>query len=130
MESGTPNFHYIVDRNLSAAAQDLLAFDAGSLNLLIAAESSPPPSIWLADTDLYEKNGRVLRDSESPRLLAYVPQTNTVYATDGCNSCASRTDRPIESLTEKELRQFALENELRFEILQRLAELASAYRGN
>jgi hypothetical protein len=46
------------------------------------------PDVWVADPDKYERNGRVLRDSESPRMLAYCSAREVLYATDGCNACA------------------------------------------
>ena len=76
--------HYWPERKLSAKAQDLVEFDMASIRLLTHGEE---PGVWLVSTDQYELNGRVLRDSTSPRLLAYVDQT--LYATDGCNSCTS-----------------------------------------
>ena len=76
--------HYWPDRKLSAKAQDLVEFDMASIRLLTHGKE---PAMWLVSTDQYELNGRIFRDSSSPRLLAYYPDTQTIYANDGCNSC-------------------------------------------
>ena len=75
------------ERALSAAASNLIEFDADSIRQLVSAQRGAHPDVWLADPDAYEKNGRVLRDSETPRMLAYSTRDHVLYATDGCNSC-------------------------------------------
>ena len=73
-------------RSLSAAALNLVEFDADSIRRLGS------PDVWIADPDGYEKNGRVLRDSETPRMLAYSTNDHILYATDGSNACARNVD--------------------------------------
>jgi hypothetical protein len=75
---------YWPERPLSAKAMDLVEFDMASIRLLTHGVE---PSIWVVSTEQYELNGRVLRDSTSPRLLAYYPDTKATYVTDGCNTC-------------------------------------------
>jgi hypothetical protein len=118
------NIQYTTDRSLSREAQQLLHFDMGSIRQVAAAHHSSPPEIWLADPDQYEWHGRVLRDSESSRLLAYSARTRTVYATDGCNSCARHLHADLQTLSDSELEQLAVQNELRFDLLKGLADLA------
>jgi hypothetical protein len=100
-------------RELSAAATDLIQFDADSLRRL------GNPEIWLADPEAYEKNGRLLRDSDTPRMLAYSKKDHILYATDGCNSCTRTVD--LGTLTNVE--GFAEENAIRLDLLERLASL-------
>ncbi len=57
--------NFFRQRALSAAASDLIEFDADSIRRL------GKPDVWLADPDAYEKNGRILRDTDTPRMLAY-----------------------------------------------------------
>ena len=71
-------------RQLSVGASDLIQFDADSIKQIAKPDE---PDFWVADPDKYEKNGRVLRDSESPRMLAYSLKKQILYATDGCNAC-------------------------------------------
>ena len=56
------------------------------------------PAVWLVSTDQYEKNGRLLRDSTSPRLLAYFRETGILYANDGCNSCTHQFANDIPQI--------------------------------
>ena len=72
-------------RQLSAGASDLIQFDAESIKQIARPDE---PDLWVADPDKYERDGRVLRDSESPRMLAYSSKKQILYATDGCNACA------------------------------------------
>jgi hypothetical protein len=77
------------------------------------------PDVWLADPDAYEKNGRVLRDTETPRMLAYSTKAHVLWATDGCNTCTHQVDlKTIPSL-----KDFAEENGLRPDLLERLTSL-------
>jgi len=84
--------HY---RKLSQNASDLIQFDSDSIRQIVSAEHGAMPDVWLVDPDAYEKNGRILRDSESPRMLAYSTQDHTLYLTDGCNSCSRQV--PLSS---------------------------------
>ena len=72
-------------RQLSAGASNLIRFDEDSIKQIAKPDE---PDFWVADPDKYEKNGRVLRDRESPRMLAYSSRKQILYATDGCNACA------------------------------------------
>jgi hypothetical protein len=115
--------NFFGDSNLSQAAADLIQFDADSIRQVVSAGHDAMPDVWLADPDGYEKGGRLLRDSDSPRLLAYSTQSNVLYATDGCNSCSRRVGVSLESLPPEDLRQFANENGLRSELLEKLVSL-------
>jgi hypothetical protein len=111
------------DRKISQEASDRIQFDADSIRQVVGAQRSASPDVWLADPDAYESGGRVLRDSDSPRMLAYSKKDHILYATDGCNSCSRRVRTDLEILPSNELAQFAEENELRLELLERLVEL-------
>jgi hypothetical protein len=110
-------------RDLSPAASDLVQFDADSIRQAVSAQHRSHPDVWLADPDAYEKNGRTLRDSDSPRMLAYSLKDQVLYATDGCNSCAHHVSARLESLADDELKQFAASNNIPAELLQHLAAL-------
>ena len=121
--------NYYRRRDLSAKARDLIQFDADSIRQLTAAERHGYPDIWLVDPDAYEKNGRILRDSESPRMLAYSPKIRVLYATDGSNSCMAHLPANLETLSPDELKKFADENDIRLELLESLAALTRHCRG-
>lgn len=82
--------NFLHDRKLSQNASDLIQFDSDSIRQVVSAEHGAMPDVWLADPDAYEKNGRVLRDSDSPRMLAYSTKDRALYLTDGCNTCSRR----------------------------------------
>ena len=107
--------NFLRQRELSAAASDLIQFDQDSIRRV------GNPDVWVVDPDAYEKNGRVLRDSESPRMLGYSRSTHVLYATDGCNTCQVQTD--LRFVGQNSLKQFAEENELRVELLECLLTL-------
>ena len=111
------------ERTLSSAASDLIQFDTDSIRQVVSAQHLGNPDVWLVDPDAYERNGRVLRDSDSPRMLAYSTKDQVLYATDGCNSCARRLPAKLDTLPQDKLKQFASENELRPELLEYLASL-------
>jgi hypothetical protein len=112
---------HFTQRTLSPKADDLIQFDIDSIRQVAGAKGGTSPDVWLADPDLYEKNGRVLRDSSTPRLLAYSPHTKTLYATDGCNSCTHVLPGDLSSLSEVALREIASKNNIRIELLEKLA---------
>jgi|SRR5439155_9515069 len=114
--------NYYRPRDLSAKALDLIQFDADSIRRLAAGERHAI-DVWLVDPDEYERNGRILRDSESPRMLAYSSKTRVLYATDGSNSCAAHLPSNLEALSPDELKRFAEENDFRLELLETLAVL-------
>jgi hypothetical protein len=78
---------FLRPRQLSGTASELVQFDADSIRQIARPNE---PDFWVADPDKYERNGRVLRDSESPRMLAYSSKAEVLYATDGCNACATQ----------------------------------------
>lgn len=115
--------NFFRQRELSQPASDLIQFDADSIRQVVSAQRLAGPDIWLVDPDAYEMNGRVFRDSESPRMLAYSTKDNILYATDGCNSCARRMLMNLQMLPSSELKEFADANELRLELLEKLVAL-------
>ena len=115
--------NYFHNRTISPAAADLIQFDADSIRHIVAAQRRSQPDVWLVDPDAYEKNGRLLRDSESPRMLAYSKRDHVLYATDGCNSCSRQLPTDLDALSAQELKQFAADNEFRLELLGHLAKL-------
>ena len=112
--------NFFHERKLSEAAAELIKFDMDSILQVVAAQHLAEPDVWLADPDAYERNGRILRDSESARMLAYSKTDTVLYATDGCNSCARRLRMNLELLPQNERREFAEDNGLRLELLERL----------
>ena len=115
--------HYFRDQKLSEGAEALVRFDIDSIRQFVGAQHGNEPALWLADPGGYERDGRVFRDSPSSRLLAYSPNDRMIYATDGCNSCARRLAVSLEDLTDSQLQAFAEDNDLRVELLQKLADL-------
>ena len=118
-------FNYLNDRNLSAAASDLIRFDADSIRQVVSSQRRGEPDVWLVDPDQYERNGRLLRDSDSARMLAYSTTDQILYATDGCNSCARQLPAKLHALPTDKLEEFAAENEVRIELLRFLSSLAA-----
>ena len=115
--------NFFSESTLSSAAADLVGFDADSIRQVVAAERHSAPDTWVVDPDQYEKDGRLLRDSASPRMLAYSTKDQILYATDGCNACARRLNAKLQTLPPDKLKSFAEENELRPELLEYLASL-------
>jgi hypothetical protein len=109
--------NFLRQRELSAAASDLVEFDADSIRRVGS------PDVWLADPDAFEKNGRVLRDAETPRMLAYSTKAHVLYATDGCNTCTHAVDLQ----TIPSIRDFAKETSIRVELLENIKELATNF---
>jgi hypothetical protein len=92
-----------------------------SIRQVIAAQHAAQPEFWLADPDEYERNGRILRDSTSPRLIAYTPGTKTIYVTDGCNSCSHAIPAEPAVLTANQLQEVASKTGIRLELLKGLS---------
>ena len=113
---------YLTESPLSSKAQELVQFDVDSIRQTAAGEHASPPTIYLADPDQYELKGRLLRDSTSPRLLAYSPQDRILYANDGCNSCTHRLAADLKTLGKEELQAFAAANKIRRELVEKIAE--------
>ena len=122
----SPEFHYFRDGELSSAASDLVQFDADSIRQIVSAQRSSEPDVWLIDPAQYERNGRLLRDSDSPRMLAYSSKDQILYATDGCNSCSRHVPANLQKLGQRDLEAFAKENDLRLELLERMLSFLSA----
>jgi hypothetical protein len=118
-----PELKLLAERRLSAGAADLIQFDANSIRQIARAGQAGEPDFWVADPDRYERNGRIFRDSESARLLAYSSSRQILFATDGCNSCARHVRTKLQELGAEELRTFADENDLPLELLTYLASL-------
>src|SRR5262245_35418002 len=116
------------ERELSQGASDLIQFDADSIRQVVSSQRLTNPDVWLADPDAYETSGRILRDSDSPRMLAYSTKDHVLYATDGCNSCARRVPASLGMLPSGELKQFAEQNDLRMELLETLVSMINATR--
>jgi hypothetical protein len=115
--------NYFRDHQLSEKALDLVQFDSDSIRQVVSAEHLTSPDTWLVDPDEYEKNGHILRDSESHRMLAYCTKDHVLYATDGCNSCVRHLPAKLESFSADQLKAFADENEIRPEFLEHLVRL-------
>ena len=117
-----PELNYFREHELSSAASNLVRFDADSIRQAASADGCDL-DVWLVDPREYEYNGRVFRDSESPRMLAYSTRDQILYATDGCNTCARHLPGKLQSLPSSELRSFAGQNDLRVDLLEYLASL-------
>jgi hypothetical protein len=116
--------HYLTNHPLSAKAQDLVQFDVDSIRQAAAGAHAAAPTLYLADPDQYEHNGRLLRDSTTPRLLGYSAEDQILYANDGCNSCTHRLSANLQSLDKDQLRVFAAENKVPEDLLEKIVELA------
>ncbi len=117
-----PELNYFRKHEFSPAASSLVQFDADSIRQVASADGCDL-DVWLVDPEEYERNGRVFRDSESPRMLAYSTHDQILYATDGCNTCARHLPAKLQSLRSRELRSFAYQNDLRLELVEYLASL-------
>src|SRR5262245_1025692 len=115
--------NFFREAELSPSASELIQFDVQSIRQVASGRHLNCPGVWLADPVAYENNGRVLRDSESPRMLAYSIGDRVLYATDGCNSCLRKMPADLSRLSTDELKMFAQTNDLRPELLEKLASL-------
>jgi hypothetical protein len=113
---------HLTQRSLSAKAEELVRFDMDSIRQIIASRHGVPPELWLADPEQYERDGRVLRDSTSPRLLAYSGGSKDLYVTDGCNSCSHQMPTELGKLTSNQIQELAAETGIRLELLEKLVE--------
>jgi hypothetical protein len=114
---------YLTESALSARGQDLVQFDVDSIRQTAAGEHASQPTIYVADPAQYERNGRLLRDSTSPRLLGYSPQDHILYANDGCNSCTHRLAADLKALSTEELRALAASNKIHPSLVEKIAQL-------
>ena len=115
--------HYTGDLDLHDEARTLVDFDMESIRRMISAQHDPAPTMWVAAPEGYQQDGHILRDNESIRLVAYVPYSGTIYATDGCNSC--RHSSRIEKATLDDLELLSERTQLPFAMLRMLALLVS-----
>lgn len=111
------------DRELPPKGEELLEFDMASIRQIASSERLKAPELWLANPDQYEASGRILRDSTSPRMLAYSPERNVLFATDGCNSCAHFLAADLKELDEQALKTFAAESEIKPELIERMVAI-------
>jgi hypothetical protein len=121
-----PQVSYLTPRTLSPKAEELVQFDVDSIRQVVSSQHARQPTLWLADPDAYEQNGRILRDSDSPRLLAYSKEDQTLYANDGCNSCTHHLKADIAAINKDALRSLAAENKIRPELIEKIAELCAS----
>jgi hypothetical protein len=115
--------HYSNRDALSKDAERLVEFDMGSIRQMVAADGAADPDFWLVDPSGYQDGGHPRRDSESIRLIGYSSEPQTVYATDGCNSCRHLLDARLENLSEEALELLSQRTQLPRHMLERLAEL-------
>lgn len=111
---------HLNERSLSPKAAELVQFDMDSIQRVISARHGAQPQLWLADPEQYEKEGRIQRDSTTPRLLAYSPEGCVLYVTDGCNSCFHQLEVDLKSLSPDQLQRFAEEAGIPLSLLAEL----------
>ena len=111
------------DRDVPPKAQELIDFDMDSIRQVAKAERLKAPELWLANPDQYEATGRILRDSTSPRMLAYSPERKVLFATDGCNSCAHFLAADLKELDEENLKAFANDSKIEPVLLNRMVAI-------
>jgi len=115
--------HYTNDLELQDEAQALIDFDMGSIRQMILAHRDPEPAVWVAAPEGYQQHGHVLRDSNAIRLIAYVADSGSIYATDGCNSC--RHISHVEKSTQSELKTLSGTAQLPIDMLKLLNQLVA-----
>ena len=115
--------HYSSTGELSEEAQKLVDFDIESIQLVVAAQRSSEPDVWIVAPEGYQAKGHLLRDSDSIRLMAYSNRSDIIYATDGCNSCRHILETALEATDENGLATLAERAQLPLSMLRRLAEL-------
>jgi len=118
-----PTYNSLRERKLSGLVSDLVQFDADSIRQIARAQRRREPDVWVIDPDRYEQNGRILRDSDSARMVGYSKTDRILYATDGCNSCARLMPEILPALSAAELRSFADKNGVPIELLEYLVSL-------
>ena len=111
------------DREIPPKAQELIDFDMDSIRQIAKAERLKAPELWLANPDQYEVSGRILRDSTSPRMLAYSPERKVLFATDGCNSCAHFLAADLKELDDESIGTFANDSKIEPELLSRMVAI-------
>jgi len=111
------------DRDIPPKAEELIDFDMDSIRQIAKSERLKAPELWLANPDQYEETGRILRDSTSPRMLAYSPERKVLFATDGCNSCAHFLPADLKELDDEKLRAFANDSKIEPVLLNRMVAI-------
>jgi hypothetical protein len=111
------------DRAIPPKAEELIDFDMDSIRQIAKAERLKAPELWLANPDQYEETGRILRDSTSPRMLAYSPERKVLFATDGCNSCAHYLGADLKELDGEKLKDFANNSKIEPALLTRMVAI-------
>ena len=111
---------HLNERSLSPKAAELVQFDMDSIQRVISARHGAQPQLWLADPEQYEKEGRIQRDSTTPRLLAYSPEGCVLFVTDGCYSCFHQLEVDLKSLSPDQLQSFAEEAGIPLSLLAEL----------
>jgi hypothetical protein len=112
---------HLKNRPMSPKAAELFQFDMDSIRQIVASRHGRPPMLWVSDPDQYERNGRILRDSTTPRLLAYAPEDRKLYVTDGCNSCTHQLEGELTALTPEQMKSLADTSSIHLEMLECLA---------
>ena len=111
------------DRSIPPKAEELIDFDMDSIRQIAKAERLKAPELWLANPDQYEETGRILRDSTSPRMLAYSPEGKVLFATDGCNSCAHYLQADLKEYDEASLVTFSNDSKIEPALLNRMVAI-------
>ncbi len=125
METPT-RIYYTRPADIRPECHELIRFDMDSVRQMVRADRESEPGIWIVEPEGYESNGHPLRDSDSIRLIGYVAESGTVYATDGCNSCRHRPSKRIEELEEGELEETFSGTQLPVTMLEELARHLAA----
>jgi len=120
--------YYTGPGHIPPECQDLVRFDMDSVRQMVRADRESEPEVWIVDPEGYLSNGHPLRDSDAIRLIAYVPASGTIYATDGCNSCRHRPGKRIEELDGPELEETFTGTQLPATMLEELARHLAAAR--
>jgi hypothetical protein len=108
------------DLDVTPKAQALIDFDMDSIRQVAASDRLKAPELWLANPEQYEMNGRILRDSTSPRMLAYSAERKVLFATDGCNSCTHFLSADLTELDADTLGTLSQESDIKPDLLDRM----------
>jgi len=111
------------DREITPKTQELVDFDMDSIRQIAVSEKLKAPQLWLANPGQYESQGRILRDSTSPRMLAYLTERNVLLVTDGCNSCVHFLKLDLKEMDAEALKVFSAESHIAPELLGRMVEI-------
>ena len=114
---------WVGDGALSEKARQLVDFDVASIRQTVAGRKGEEPALWLVSMPQYEKNGRPLRDSTSPRLIAYAPGDRVLYTSDGCNCCGKAVPADLAPPDGESLKRVAAETGIAEPLLNKLIAL-------